>query len=61
MACTAAIKKNYRENCKRVYEGQIESSYPSEKCRRARGPTQSSDQICEKVIVAEAAKTTQEE
>ena len=35
----AAIKtKNYRENRKRDYEGQIEEPYPCEKLQRTRGP-----------------------
>ena len=60
VVCLAAIKnKHDRENYNRGYEGQIEGSYLGEKLLRARGPTQSSDQIHSQVRMVEAPKKTQ--
>ena len=60
VACAADIKKN-RENRKRVYEGQIEGSYPVESFERERGPIQSNEKIHIQVSVEEVPQNTQEE
>ena len=62
VSCVAAIKaKNYREKCKRGYEGQIEGPYLGGKQQRKRGHSQINDQPHSQVGVEKAPNSTKEE
>ena len=60
VACVAAIKtKNDRENYKRGYEVQRETSYPVEKLQKTKGNIQSNDQLHSQLSMVKLPKKTQ--